>query len=329
MKKLLSLVFILICIPSHAANEAYQQQTADLIAILKNIETQNKQLQTEVDAYTKEKPKKASKAEVRPRPKVDQKPPTLPTPMDRKAMSSAIFFAGGAPRPIPQKRANNFRSPIKSDTSSNSGTNKDNPSTDDQSDSKDSDSSDSSTSSGYSSYSGGGGGGGYYPPYNNQKQMSFITTDTSDPTFSYPPTPTPAFTFSEKLTLSQSAFQSIYINNIYTNITLTSVKFCDSNFSTSTCFSAGDFSSNILNISNATIEKAKTKGFVGFTESSSDSSVQTPTFYFLGTDTNSKAYKYTINYPSQSTDLSCSSISGNTSCKQQQSTLTQAISLSQ
>ena len=314
--------------PSYAMNEAYQQKTADIMAILKNIEAQNEQLQAEVDAYTKENQKIKSKAGTvpTPKPKVVQKPPTLLTPMDREAMSSAIFFAGGAPRPIPQKRENNFRPPTKSDISSNNGANKDNPSTDDKSDNKNSDNSDNDTSSDYSSYS---GGGGYYPTNGTQIKMSYTTSDTSDPTFSYPTTLSPVFNFSSKLTLSQNTYQRTNVNGIYTNITLNSVQFCNSSFNTSSCFSAGSISDGTLNISNTTIQEANTKGFVGFTESSSDSSVQTPTFYFLGTDTNSNTYKYTVNYPSSSGDLTCTAVIGSTSCKQQQSTLTQAISLSQ
>jgi len=301
VKQLLSLVFILICIPSHAANEAYQQQTADLIAILKNIETQNKQLQTEVDAYTKENPKKASKAEVRPRPKVDQKPPTLLTPMDRKAMSSAIFFAGGAPRPIPQKRANNFRSPIKSDTSSNSGTNKDNPSTDDQSDSKDSDSSDSSTSSGYSSYS---GGGGYYPTnHNTQMTISFIASNTTDPTYIYTVTETalPAtitFTFPpSNLSLSQNTIQTY--NGLTTS--LTSVDMCDSAYNN--CKSAGIISDNTLNITNTFLND--NTSLLGYKTSTSSPPAFLPVFYFLGKDGSGNNYKYKVNYPNSSGNLTC------------------------
>ena len=163
-----------------------------------------------------------------------------------------------------------------------------------------------------------------------QIRVSFITSDVSENTYTYTitsPATNPTFDFpSSYLSLSQSTFQRLTTNGTTLSIALSNIQLCNVDYSS--CTPAGSISNGVLSITNATLQTAAANGHIGFTQSSSDSTTLIPIFYFKGTSSdNSTTYKYAVNYPSASGNLSCIDITDGKGCKQKATTLSTVITL--
>ncbi len=324
--------------PTPASNKQYDASLKQLISTLDNIQSQNKTLKGEVNSYSKDHPKNKTTI-IAPPPKPIM--PTAPlTPMDREAMSSAIFFPGGFPQPEPVKQAQ------VSQPTTNQGENPPPQNPDEmmpppgEFDNNDMNNMDSDSSeSNYSNNGFSGGGGGQNYPYSNSTliTLSFNVADTSKAAYTYKQPAagsTPFFTFPDNnLFLSQTAIQTLNL----TSINLTQLRICNNLYESTSCTTPPiSTSNNLITVGNSILSANNTLyGSTSYQIKSTDSKSYvyfTPELYVESLDSNGISYNYSFQFTSvNSGSLICSPENPTTgetvTCRQSSSPLTQNITL--
>lgn len=275
--------------------------------LLKDLLMQNQQtlnrLTGEVQAL-----KKSRQQDI---PVVPKKAEQTTSPMDREAMNSPIFLPGGAPMPEGYNdRYSNQQQPAQAATDNN----KDKSSDDDaQTKSQNNDSTSSSSSNynnpysnNYNNYS----GGSYFPSTSTKFQATFSSVNSS---YSYDIAKEGNAFINPFANISGSNAVSLKItgNSSGSSSTYTSIKFCNSNFTT--CNSALSMSSNTTNItSDQLVSGSSSYSLTSLTFNGTAANYQVARLYAQITNSSSTTTNISFSFPvancavADSGDLSCS-----------------------
>lgn len=225
------------------------QELQSLMASFKNLEEN-----------VKSQPQPPVKKTVRsntPAPRRTPTPAASLSPLDRQASQSAVFFPGGAPKPVNTSSSNRYNNSKNSSSSTGSSpSDQKNDASDDMNSDKDSSTSNndsdlSSMNNGYDNSYSGGGGGGFIPiPAPTQAAMTLQYSPSADYDFSYTEDvagPNPLDEISTDLTLT------ITVNN--PTYSFTTISFCNSQFAS--CLNELELSSSSLTITTSNVGQVK------------------------------------------------------------------------
>ena len=271
--------------------------------LLKDLLMENQQtlnhLMSEVQALQKTRQKNAQAT-----PKKVEK---TASPMDREAMNSPIFLPGGAP--MPEGYKNRYKDQQKQQQPSTQD-NKDKSTDDDTQTKNQNNDSTSSSSSNYNNPYNNYSGGSYFPNTSTKFQATFSSVNSS---YSYGIAKEGNAFINPFANVSDSNAISLKVtgNSSGSNSTYTSIKFCNSNFTT--CNSALSISSNTTNItSDQLVGGSSSYSLTSLTFNGTAANYQVARLYAQITNNSSTTTNISFSFPvsnctvADSSDLSCS-----------------------